>query len=94
VTAFGVDAFPGKTLHAVLATGGGGLTALGRQIVSALLNSVALFPNYPLTTAQVIADFQAAFASGDFDTLKSQIEGFGDNCPLGGPGTRGITFRN
>jgi sugar (pentulose or hexulose) kinase len=82
VTAFGVNAFPGKTMHAVLATGGGGLNALGRQIVSALLNSVALAPSYPLTPAQVIAAFQAAFASGDYETLKNQIEGFGENCPL------------
>jgi hypothetical protein len=81
VTAFGVNAFPGETIHDVLATGGGGLTALGRQIVSALLNSAKL-SGYPLTTAQVIADFQQAFASGRYEGLTNQLEGFGDNCPL------------
>ncbi len=81
VTAFGVDAFPGQTLHDVLATGGGGLTALGRQIVNALLDSVKL-SNYPLSTAQVISDFKSAFASGNYDALTKQIEGYGDNCPL------------
>jgi hypothetical protein len=30
VTAFGVDASPGQSLHDVLETGGGGLAALGR----------------------------------------------------------------
>jgi hypothetical protein len=81
VTAFGVDAFPGQSLHDVLATGGGGLTALGRQIVNALLDSVEL-SNYPLTTALVISDFKSAFASGNYDALTKQIEGYGDNCPL------------
>jgi hypothetical protein len=60
----GVDAFPGQSLHDVLQTGGGGLTALGRQIVNALLDSVKL-SNYPLTTALVISDFKSAFASGN-----------------------------
>jgi hypothetical protein len=80
VTAFGVNAFPGKTMHDVLATGGGGCTALGRQIVSALLNSEVL-PGYPLTPAQVISAFQAAFP-GHCAALQNQIEGYGDNCPL------------
>ena len=80
--AFFVDAFPGQTLHDVLETGGGGLTALGRQIVNALLNSVALAPNYPLSTADVIAQFQQAFASGQYSTLQNKLEKFGDNCPL------------
>ena len=36
------DAFPGMTLHAVLWQGGGGLNALGRQTVAALLNASSL----------------------------------------------------
>jgi len=81
VSAFGVDAFPGKTMEDVLSTGGGGLNALGRQVVAALLNSVAL-ANYPLSSGQVIAAFQNAFASGDYTPLTNQLEGYGDNCVL------------
>src|SRR4030095_2518593 len=57
-------AFPGRTLLQVLQTTGTGLNALGRQTVAALLNA-ATIPGFPLTTAQVISMFNAAFPSSD-----------------------------
>ncbi len=51
------NAFPGKTLLQVLQQGGGGLNALGRHTVAALLNSVASNVDYALTAEEVITLF-------------------------------------
>jgi hypothetical protein len=83
VDAFGVDAFPGMTLAQVAALGGGGLNALGRHAVAALLNAASPGVDYDLTEAQVISAFAAAFASGDYETQKDIFEGFNEQgCPL------------
>ena len=77
------NAFPGKTLLEVLSTGGGGLDALGRHAVAALLNAGSGAPDYPLTTAQVIAAFDAAFASGQYEAQKNIFDRFNNlGCPL------------
>lgn len=79
------DAFPGKTLLQVLNLGGGGLNALGRHTVAALLNSTNPDVNgdYPYTTAQVIAAFNAVFPGGDYNTLKNQFATANEwGCPL------------
>ncbi len=57
------DAFGESTLLQVLNLGGGGLDALGRHTVAALLNSTNPDVNgdYPYTTAQVIAAFNAVY---------------------------------
>lgn len=56
------NAFPGKTLLQVLSLEAGGLDALGRHTVAALLNSTnPEVVNYPYTTAQVISMFNAAY---------------------------------
>ncbi len=72
------DAFPGKSLQTVLSTGGGGLTALGRHTVSALLNAAALGGNYELTTAQVIAKFNAVFPGGNYSALAAEFAALQD----------------
>lgn len=88
VTVFGENAFPGKTLQQVLATGGGGLNALGRQTVSALLNAQASGVHFELSAAEVIAQFQAAFPGSDasYTVLKNSFESLTDVngriCPL------------
>ncbi len=88
VTVFGEDAFPGKTLQRVLATGGGGLNALGRQTVSALLNAQSPGVNFELSPAAVISQFQAAFpgSAASYTTLKNSFESLTDVdgriCPL------------
>ena len=81
------NAFPGKTLQQVLSTGGGGLTALGRQTVSALLNAKSLgAADFGLTTASVISQFNAAYASGNYAPLQTYFESLTDVngrvCPL------------
>jgi hypothetical protein len=82
------DAFPGMTLQQVLSTGGGGLTALGRHTVSALLNAAALGTNYELSPLQVINKFNAVFPGSNtaYNTLKAEFEALQDVngriCPL------------
>jgi hypothetical protein len=77
------DAFPGLTLLDVLKLGGGGLNALGRHTVAALLSAASSGVNYNLTTAEVIAQFNAVFPGGDYETLKNTFAGFNEQtCPL------------
>lgn len=81
------DAFPGMTLLQVLSSGGNTAgEALGRHTVAALLNAAAgSGVSYDLTTAQVIAGFNAAWP-GDKNTLNAQkaiFAGFNElGCPL------------
>ena len=82
VTVFGVDAFPGKSLLQVLSTGGGGLTAMGRIMVGAYLNS-ATINGFPYTPSQVIADFVSAYNSKNYGAMQSKYEALQDPCPLG-----------
>ena len=83
VDAFGVNAFPGKTLLQVLGQGGGGLKALGRHAVAALLNATSGDVDYDRTTAEVIASFRAAYASGSYETVKNVFATFNEQgCPL------------
>jgi hypothetical protein len=82
------NAFPGKTLQQVLGLGGGGLNALGRQTVSALLSAQAFgAANYGMSAADVIAAFNGVFPGGDYNTLQSTFGALTDVdgrvCPLG-----------
>ena len=77
------NAFPGKTLVQVLGQGGGGLNALGRQTVAALLNAANLEVNYTYTILEVISKFNAVYPGGDYEGLKDDFEA--ENtifCPL------------
>lgn len=81
------NAFPGKTLEQVLSTGGGGLTALGRQTVGALLNAAKLgAPNFGLSSTQVINMFNSVFPGGNYGALQTTFENLTDVngrvCPL------------
>lgn len=84
--AFGADAFPGKTLLQVLKAGGGGLKALGRQAVAALLNSVHPEIDFRYTDTRVKELFRSAFESGDSDRIERQKDRFEEansgDCPL------------
>ena len=68
------NAFPGMTLLDVLRQGGGGIKALGRHTVAALLNGASEDVDYGMTDDHVIAAFNDAFASGDFGPLHSELE--------------------
>ena len=77
------DAFPGKTMLDVLKQGGGGLKALGRHTVAALLNAASSEVSYDLTVNEVIEAFNDVFAGGDYEDLKDYFEGFNEQgCPL------------
>ena len=81
---FGVNAFnPNISLMTALGLSGGGKNALARHAVAALLNSASDGVNYPMSTADVIAAVQAAFASGDFESVKNPLESLNEKgCPL------------
>ncbi len=68
------DAFPGMTLHQVVQLGGGGLNALGRHTVAALLNAASADVDYGFTTQEVIDGFNAVFPGGDYEGLKNDFE--------------------
>jgi hypothetical protein len=86
--AFGLD---DVTLLEALSLEGGSTTAdaaevLLRQAVAALLNAASPDVDYPLTEAEIIAQVNAALASGDRDTilaLAEELDTFNNLfCPL------------
>jgi len=79
------DAFSGQTLLEVMDNQGGGLNALGRHTVAALLNSASGGVDYALTTAEVIDSFNAVFpgTKDDYNSLKFDLESENESgCPL------------
>jgi len=77
------NAFPGLTLLQVLELQGGGLNALGRHTVAALLSAASPGVDYDLTAAEVIAAFNAVFPGGDYETLKNRLDALNNQgCPL------------
>lgn len=81
---FGVDGFnPNITLMQALNLGSGGKNALARHAVAGLLNSATSAVDYGMSTADVIAAVRAAFASGDFESVKNSLEALNEKgCPL------------
>ena len=80
---FGVNTFGDDTLVEVLGANGGGLNALGRHAVAALLNGASDGVSYDMTSAQVIAAFNAAVAGGDIEGTKNMLAGFNEQgCKL------------
>lgn len=79
------NAFPGKTLLQVLWNGGGGLNALGRHTVAALLNTASPDVDTLWTDpAAVIAAFNLAFPGGNYEGLKNIFAAGNElGCPLG-----------
>jgi hypothetical protein len=77
------DAFPGMTLVQVLKLEGAGLNALGRHAVAALLSAASPEVDYQMSVADVIGAFDAAYASGDYETLKNRLDVLNNQtCPL------------
>lgn len=82
-SAYFENAFPGMTLLQVLGQGGGGLNALGRHTVAALLNGASGKVSYGSTDADVIAAFNAVFPGGDYEGQKNIFAaGNESGCPL------------
>jgi hypothetical protein len=79
------DAFPGRSLLQVVSKGGGGLDALGRHTVAALLNSANAEVSYDLTSQDVIDAFNDLYpaSKNDYESLKNEFEAFNEQgCPL------------
>ena len=83
---FGRDAFSGDpALGAVLGLGVGGLKALGRHTVAALINASSPDVSYEYSTSEVISMYQAAFDSGGsaVESTKDLFEDANEaGCPL------------
>jgi hypothetical protein len=62
------------TFADALALNGGGLNALLRQAVAALLNAASADVDYPLTAAQVIALTNAAITTGLYEGTKDLFD--------------------
>ena len=72
-----------QTLLQALSTGGGGVSALMRHAVAALLNSSNSNVDSNFTTAQVIAATNAALASGNYEAQKNLFAAANEQgCPL------------
>ena len=71
------------TLLDALNAKGGGVNALARHAVAALLNASNPDVDSDFTTAQVIALVQDAIASGDFETAHQLLAAANEQgCPL------------
>ena len=79
---FGVtSSYPSWTLEDAVWAKGGGENALIRHGTAALLNAAHPFVDYEYTEAEVIAMVQDAYASGDFNGVKNDLEYYNE---LGG----------
>ena len=79
------NAFPGKTLSQALALGGGGLNALGRQTVAALLSSANSGVNYEYSSQEVVNMFNGVYpgTNSQYNQLKDKFEKANEHyCPL------------
>lgn len=79
------NAFPGKTLLQVLQQGGGGLNALGRHTVAALLNAASNGVSFDLTVSDVIAKFNSVYPGNNYkyEKLKNKLADLNEQgCPL------------
>ena len=81
---FGVDPLAGDpTLLEGLEAKGGGLNALYRHAVAALLNAASDGLDYRYDVPTVLAMFVAALVSGDYETTKDAFEAASEgDCPL------------
>jgi len=81
------DAFPGMTLKDVLKQGGGGLKALGRHTVAALLNGANSDIDYGMSSAEVIVAFNEVFpgSKSEYTALKNEFAYDNERgCPING----------
>jgi hypothetical protein len=79
------SAFGRKTLEDVVWLEGGGLDALGRHMVAALLNAANPDVDYGMTAAQVIDKFNAVYpgSKNAYEALKDEFERANErHCPL------------
>jgi cysteine-rich repeat protein len=85
LTAFGENAFPGLRLIDVLRLEGGGLNALGRHVVAALLNTASGEVDYGQTPQDIIDAFNATYpgTKEEYTALKNSLAADNERgCPL------------
>ena len=81
---FGRQLAGDPTLLGALELKGGELNKLARQATAGLLNAAHDGVNYAFMPEEVIAKFQNAFDSGDYDPTAAEFEAANDSaCPLG-----------
>jgi len=81
---FGRQLAGDPTLLGALELKGGGLNKLARQATAGLLSAAHDRVNYAFMPEEVIAKFQDAFDSGDYDPTAAEFEAANDaGCPLG-----------
>jgi hypothetical protein len=66
------------TLIAAVQFGGGGIFALARHAVAALLNASSAGVDYPLTVGQVQSLVNDALASGEYEDAKNELVGYNE----------------
>lgn len=71
---FGVAYDPYLTLLGALKLGGGGYAALARHATAALLNAAHDDVDYGLTSSEIVARVQNAFATGNPEPLKDRLD--------------------
>jgi hypothetical protein len=79
------DAFSEMTLLQVLKQGGGGLIALGRHTVAALLNAASPDVSYDMSVSEVIDAFNDVYpgSKDDYNDVKDMFEDLNQlGCPL------------
>jgi hypothetical protein len=79
------NAFPNQSLRQVLQRTGGGLDALGRHAVAALLNGASSGVSYDLMAPEVIQMFDQTYpgTKDAYTTLKDNFASFNEQvCPL------------
>ncbi len=79
------DVFPGRTLLDVVSRNGGGLNALGRHTVAALLNAASAGVSYDEALADVIGQFNHVppGTKSAYNQLKNSFEAYNEQgCPL------------
>jgi len=82
------------TLEEAVNAKGGGLSALVRHSVAALLNSQSAI-NYPLTSEQVVLSFYEAYSSQNYEELKDTFTELNENgCPFANQGNGGPQGNN
>lgn len=82
---FGRDVPDDPNLLEALELKGGGLNALMRHAVAALLNAAHPDIDYAFSVEEVISKFQAAFDSGEFEATKDEFEAASEAfCPIDG----------
>lgn len=80
-----IPGYPNLTLLQALKFSGGGVQALARHVVAALLNAASGDVDYAYSSAQIVTMFQQAFDSKSYESTKNKFDRANNGsggCPL------------